>query len=103
MVSLVVLQDSWPSVNFTISSKSLSGSFIRDGVFSSPSPGFLITALLIDEFARKESFTYLETALCRVSTPCLYGLGRNAFTFMVQRDYVAGSGTPDCGGLWFCD
>ena len=74
--------------------KAFPGGFIG-WIFSSPSQDFDYS-LLIDEFARKKNRLpgILETALLPDrTTPCLYGLGRDAFTFMVQRDYVAGIGT----------
>ena len=76
--------------------KSLPGGFIGVDIFFTFS-GFLITALLIDEFARKQGIDYLaflKRRFYRIVPPLVFMvLVVMPFTFMVQRDYVAGIGT----------
>ena len=86
--------------------KAFPGGFIGVDIFFTFS-GFLITALLIDEFARKQEIDYLaflKRRFYRIVPPLVFMvLVVMPFTFMVQRDYVAGIGNSDCGGLRFCD
>ncbi|MDU5603893.1 MAG: hypothetical protein E6047_04780, partial [Mogibacterium sp.] len=66
--------------------KAFPGGFIGVDIFFTFS-GFLITALLIDEFARKQEIDYLaflKRRFYRIVPPLV---------FMVQRDYVASIGT----------
>ena len=76
--------------------KAFPGGFIGVDIFFTFS-GFLITALLIDEFARKQGIDYLaflKRRFYRIVPPLVFMvLVVMPFTFMVQRDYVAGIGT----------
>ena len=76
--------------------KAFPGGFIGVDIFFTFS-GFLITALLIDEFARKQEIDYLaflKRRFYRIVPPLVFMvLVVMPFTFMVQRDYVAGIGT----------
>ena len=76
--------------------KAFPGGFIGVDIFFTFS-GFLITALLIDEFARKQEIDYLaflKRRFYRIVPPLVFMvLVVMPFTFMVQRDYVASIGT----------
>ena len=76
--------------------KSFPGGFIGVDIFFTFS-GFLITALLIDEFVRKQGIDYLaflKRRFYRIVPPLVFMvLIVMPFTFMVQRDYMAGIGT----------
>ena len=85
--------------------KAFPGGFIGVDIFFTFS-GFLITALLIDEFARKQGIDYLaflKRRFYRIVPPCLYGLGRDALYLYGPTGLRGWYWDSDCGGLWFCD
>ena len=72
------------------------GGFIGVDIFFTFS-GFLITALLIDEFARHQKIDlkgFLRRRFYRIVPPLVFMvLLVMPFTFLVRRDFIAGIGT----------
>lgn len=80
------------------------GGFIGVDIFFTFS-GFLITALLIDEFAKKKKIDikgFLRRRFYRIVPPLVFMiLVTMPFTLLIRKDFVAGIGTQIAGALGF--
>ena len=82
------------------------GGFIGVDIFFTFS-GFLITALLIDEFARHQKIDlngFLRRRFYRIVPPLVFMvLLVMPFTFLVTTRLYCWDWDTDCGRLWLCD
>ena len=85
--------------------KAFPGGFIGVDIFFTFS-GFLITALLIDEFARKQEIDYLaflKRRFYRIVPPLVFMVLVDALYLYGPTGLRGWYWDSDCGGLRFCD